>query len=253
MEPDPIDLQIRSLHITLDRSPILAIDHAQASAGTITAVVGPSGCGKSTLLKVLAGLLPSDRGTVRLGRTASRDRLRIGFVFQEATLLPWRTAAANIRLPGELERCPLSDARVEELAELTGLTRNDLNKRPAALSGGMKMRVSLARALSLQPALLLLDEPFAALDDLLRRQLQRDVRRLLKALNITAVLVTHNVSEAAVMSDQVWILNGKPATVQDVTAVMVPESERFGESQMLSTVIRRISDVLRTAREPNDV
>lgn len=219
-------LQLKNLRAAFDSTDVLVIDDQQIDDGEFLSVVGPSGCGKSTLLRLIAGLLTPSAGQVLMDD--QRDpSVRTGFVFQDATLLPWRTAAANIALPGELEGQPLNGNRLAELADLVGLTTDDLQKRPGALSGGMKMRVSLARALALEPQLLLLDEPFAALDDLLRQQLQQDVRRIQQTLTVTAVLVTHNVTEAVAMSDRVWSLGGHPASVTRVTQV---PSERPGRS-----------------------
>lgn len=207
---------------------MLRIDSLQITQGEFVSVVGPSGCGKSTLLRIIAGLLSPSSGTIEYSGSDGDSRPRTGFVFQEATLLPWRTAETNIRLPGELERSSVSIKQIRRLAELVGLSPTDLRKRPAALSGGMKMRVSLARALAMEPAVLLLDEPFASLDDLLRQQLQADVVRIQKELKLTTILVTHNVPEAVFMSDRVLVLGGTPATV--VSDARIPLDGRSGDS-----------------------
>ena len=212
-------LRLKNLCAGFQGTPVVRIASLEIRSGEFVSVVGPSGCGKSTLLRVLAGLLEPVSGDFEVQEPTDRSRLRIGFVFQDATLLPWRTAEANIQLPGELESVPVTASRVRQLATLAGLSETDLQKRPAALSGGMKMRVSLARALALDPDLLLLDEPFAALDDLLRQQLQSDVLQIQKSLNLTTVLVTHNVAEAVFMSDRVITLGGIPAEVTSVTSV----------------------------------
>lgn len=187
-------------------------------------LVGPSGCGKSSLLKLIAGLLVPDSGVVQLGvsEPGASDGVnpaapRIGFVFQHPTLLPWRTAAQNLTLPLELNPSLTADsaktnARISSMLNRVGLTDADAGKRPAEMSGGMQMRLSLARALIVDPDILLLDEPLAAVDDLLRLRLQEDVSRIHAEQRLTTVLVTHNLQEAAFLSDRVVILGGSPST-----------------------------------------
>lgn len=242
---DGVSVRFDNVRVAFDDNAILHIEQSAIEPGSVIAIVGPSGCGKSTLLRIIAGLLEPNSGQVSIGLVDSGGEVRTGFVFQDATLLPWRRAAANIQLPGELEGQPVSDHRVSELARLVGLTDADLRKRPAALSGGMKMRVSLARALALQPQLLLLDEPFAALDDLLRQQLQTDVRRIQQELGITTVLVTHNVSEAVYMSDQVWTLGGSPAGVTSKTSVQIERTESVRGTAEYAACVETVFAVLR--------
>ena len=197
--------------------------------GEFLSFVGPSGCGKSTLLKLLAGLLELSAGTVTRAASSSGSMNRIGFVFQHPTLLPWRTAEANLQLPLELGRSrasqPLSSIECEDLLRQVGLMASDARKRPSELSGGMQMRLSLARALATKPDVLLLDEPFAAVDDLLRLKLQEDVRRLHDERRLTSVLVTHNLHEAVFLSDRVIVLSGSPS--------------RLGESIIINTKLSR--------------
>jgi NitT/TauT family transport system ATP-binding protein len=223
-------LRLTDLCAGFDGTDIVNIASLEISAGEFVSLVGPSGCGKSTLLRVIAQLLDPSAGDLDIQTPRGRTDIRMGFVFQDATLLPWRTAEANIRLPGELEHAPVSAARVSQLAQLVGLSSSDLLKRPVALSGGMKMRVSLARALALEPDLLLLDEPFAAVDDLLRQQLQTDVLRIQQDLQITTVMVTHNVAEAVYMSDRVVTLGGSPAKVTSETTVELEQSDELRSS-----------------------
>ena len=160
--------------------------------GELISLVGPSGCGKSTLLRMIAGLMAPTAGTLSV-RAGSVNDSRTAFVFQDSNLLPWRTVFDNIRLPLELR----GEAWVEQLAavesslKLIGLKPDDATKRPRMLSGGMRMRVSLARALVTKPELLLLDEPFAALDDLLRQQLNEELLRIWTEQRWTGLFVTH--------------------------------------------------------------
>jgi len=235
-------LRLTNLCAGFDGTEIIKVASLEIASGEFVSVVGPSGCGKSTLLRIMARLIAPISGVMEIrGPNQEQTDVRTGFVFQDATLLPWRTAEANIRLPGELEDSPIETSRVRQLAELVGLSFRDLQKRPAALSGGMRMRVSLARALILEPELLLLDEPFAAVDDLLRQQLQSDVLRIQRDLSLTTVLVTHNVAEAVYMSDRVVTLGGCPAQVTSVTPVVLEHSDDVrsssGFSECLGTVV----------------
>jgi NitT/TauT family transport system ATP-binding protein len=180
-------------------------------AGEFISVVGPSGCGKSTLLRLLAGLEPPDTG--RLSVVPSP---RTGFVFQEAQLLPWRTVLANVCLPLELQSVPLVERteRARQALQQVGL-KSDETLYPNQLSGGMKMRVSLARALVTSPDLLLLDEPFAALDELSRVQLEEELRQLWVARRMTVVFVTHSFSEAVFLSNRVLVFSAKRRGIGD--------------------------------------
>lgn len=208
--------------------PVLRQVAFTVAEGEFVSVLGPSGCGKSTLLRLLAGLLPASAGRVCLGglpaEEARRHGTRVAFVFQDPTLLPWRTVVENVRLPFELQRVPVPDsqARVQAALDLVGLTPADHAKRPRQLSGGMRMRASLARALVTEPKLLLLDEPFAALDDVLRQLLNEELVRLWQQGRWTAVFVTHNVAEAVFLSQRVLVLTARPATILAEVAVPFP-------------------------------
>lgn len=197
------------------------------SKGEFLSIVGPSGCGKSTLLRMIAGLVAPTSGQILVGgqpAVEARRRQRIGFVFQDPRLLAWRTAAQNVRLPLELQRVP-RPARIERVPsalQLVGLTRADAAKTPRMLSGGMRMRVSLARALVTDPDLLLLDEPFGALDDILRQQLNTELVRIWMQRRQTTVFVTHNVAEAVFLSQRILVLTSSPARI--ATEVAVPFS-----------------------------
>jgi NitT/TauT family transport system ATP-binding protein len=191
----------------------------QIPAGEFVALLGPSGCGKSTFLRLVAGLMPPTAGTLTVGGKtpdrARREKFRVAFVFQEPNLLPWRTVADNIRLPLELKGLPRRehDERIEDSLKLIGLNSDDAQKPPRSLSGGMRMRVSLARALVTQPDLLLLDEPFAALDDVLRQQLNEELVQIWMRHHWTGMFVTHNVAEAVFLSQRVLVMNKRPGTI----------------------------------------
>ena len=189
------------------------------AAGEIVALVGPSGCGKSTALRLLAGLEPPTRGTVR----RAADRGETSVVFQAPTLAPWLSAAANVALPLELAGTPKKQAHAKALEALArvGLAGAEA-ARPAQLSGGMAMRVSLARALVTKPKLLLLDEPFAALDEITRRALADDVLDLWAELKPAIVFVTHNVEEAVYMASRVIVMTPGPGRAAGETLVDAP-------------------------------
>ena len=184
-------------------------------AGEFVSIVGPSGCGKSTLLRIVAGLVGSSTGTCE--RPAD---VETAFVFQEAALLPWRNVERNAQLLMELEGYDPAEcrARVAEALALVGLAGFE-KSYPHHLSGGMRMRLSLARALALRPALLLLDEPLAAVDELTRDILQEELSALWRQAGFTAVLVTHNVHEAVFLSDRVVVMSPRPGRIVDVIDV----------------------------------
>jgi NitT/TauT family transport system ATP-binding protein len=176
--------------------------------GEFVSVVGPSGCGKSTLLRIASGLTPATDGSVQV------DTDKIGYVFQDPTLLPWRTVQANVELLAELDGLPRHERRrrADEAIKLVGLGEFT-EHRPLALSGGMRMRVSLARSLTLKPELFLFDEPFGALDEITRHRLNDELLQLFLAQRFAALFVTHSVTEAVFMSTRVVVLSGRPGRV----------------------------------------
>lgn len=195
-------------------------------AGEFLALLGPSGCGKSTALRVVAGLIEPTSGTIVWPGSAGDDhRGEIGFVFQEPTLMPWASAADNVWLPLRLRGVSRRAAasRIEEGLALVGL-ESFANAFPRELSGGMKMRVSIARALSLKPKLLLMDEPFAALDEITRFKLNDDLLRLQHELGCTVVFVTHSVYESVYLSSRVVVMAARPGRVVAEIAVEAQES-----------------------------
>jgi NitT/TauT family transport system ATP-binding protein len=196
--------------------------------GEILAIVGPSGCGKSTLLGILGGLLQPSRGTVSVvGRMPADSLNPFTYIFQDFALLPWRTVAGNVRLP--LEHHSLSraeqEARVDDALARTGLT--DFAKAlPKQLSGGMRQRVGIARALVVKPAVLLMDEPFSALDAQTRDLLMDDFEAIWARENTTAAYVTHNLQEALRMADRIMILRRRPGRIRDIVPVPIPRAQR---------------------------
>ncbi|WP_199245615.1 ABC transporter ATP-binding protein [Leifsonia sp. AG29] len=195
-------------------------------AGGFTTLLGPSGCGKSTVLRIVADIIDPSRGNVSLfGRSAkeAREAGDFGFVFQDPVLLPWRSAVANVELPlqargiGRAER----RSRAMEMLQLVGLDGFE-HTAPAKLSGGMARRVAIARALIDHPRVLFLDEPFNGLDELRRRQLNAEVQRIWQATGTTALLVTHNVSEAVFLSDTVLVMGRNPGRIIERREIDLP-------------------------------
>ena len=218
--------------------------------GDFISILGPSGCGKSTLLKLIAGLLDPTAGKLEVGGQTDDSQAEIGFVFQDPTLLPWRNVIDNIRLPLELRGYPVK-AQLEaagEIQEMVGLQPEDGLKYPRMLSGGMRMRVSLARALVTRPDILLLDEPFAALDDMLRQQLNEELLAIWEKQGQTIVFVTHNVSEAVFLSQQVYLMQSTPGRLVDQVQIPFPfprQAALRGEAEFA----RLVADVGRRLRE----
>ena len=200
----------------------------RVEAGSFVALVGPSGCGKSTLLRLIAGLERPSAGTVSVVADSATKRERAGkriaFVFQDAQLLPWRTVLDNVALPLELQGVAREKARLCARAPLRDVELDDVIDRfPDQLSGGMRIRVSIARALVTDPDLLLLDEPFAALDELTRQRLDERLRALWVRRRMTVLFVTHSLSEALFLSERVLVLSQRPARIVLDHAVRAPE------------------------------
>ena len=196
--------------------------------GEILAIVGPSGCGKSTLLGILGGLLQPTRGTVAVRGEMPADSLNpFTYIFQDFALLPWRSVAGNVRMPLEHQAMSRADrtACVADALARTGLTEF-ARALPKQLSGGMRQRVGIARALVVKPAVLLMDEPFSALDAQTRDLLMDDFEAIWARENTTAAYVTHNLHEALRMADRVMILRRRPGRIRDIVTVAVPRAER---------------------------
>lgn len=196
-----------------DATPVLSGVDLTVRAGEVVTLLGPSGCGKSTLLRVVAGLMAPSAGEVRW-RDGNRPKL--GFVFQEPALMPWLTVEANVAEPLRLGRSPERDvaAKVSDALGRVGLA-HAAGAYPRELSGGMRMRTSIARALVALPEFLLMDEPFAALDELTREQLNEDLLRLQRDEGLTILFVTHSVQEAVFLSDRLVLLAAHPGRIVD--------------------------------------
>jgi NitT/TauT family transport system ATP-binding protein len=191
--------------------------------GEFVTVVGPSGCGKSTLLRIASGLLEATGGSVSLesGVDASNDGQRVGYVFQDPTLMPWRTVRGNVELLPELHGVP-REARKrlgQQAIDLVGLTGFE-HHYPKSLSGGMRMRCSLARTLTLQPPIMLFDEPFGAVDEITRERLNEETLRLFEAQRFAGLFITHSISEAVFMSSRVLVMSPRPGRI--VAEIDVP-------------------------------
>ena len=186
--------------------------------GEFISLVGPSGCGKSTILRIVAGLGPTSAGSVRIAglppERARRERQDMAFVFQDATLLPWRTVLTNVELPLQMRGVGRAErrARALEALETVGLTEF-AGEYPRQLSGGMRMRVSIARALAAKPSLMLMDEPFGALDEMTRGRLNVELLRIVALADWTVLFVTHNVFEAVFLSSRVVVMSPRPGRI----------------------------------------
>jgi NitT/TauT family transport system ATP-binding protein len=220
--------------------------------GEFVSIIGPSGCGKSTLLKLISGLTIPTSGTIRVdGMTPKNARESISYIFQDATLLPWRTVRRNVALALELEGAP-RDRREETtgtLLDLVGL-RAVADAYPRELSGGMKMRVSIARALATNPRLLLMDEPFAALDEVSRDRLNEEILRLRAEQEWTAVFVTHSVAEAVFLSTRIVVLAPNPGRVYAVLPVEFVQrrTAELRTAPEYDALVGQVSHTLREAR-----
>lgn len=237
---------------TYNRNQVTALTDVSLTLakGSFSSVIGSSGCGKSTLLKIMAGLLPPSSGRVMLqGTPVSGARRDIGMMFQQATLFPWRTALENIVLPIEIRdgkaAAEAAKVRGRQLLEVVGLKGFE-DVYPGELSGGMAQRTSICRMLITEPAVLLLDEPFSALDELTRDFMNMELQRICTERVATAFLVTHSIPEAVILSDLIYVMKPRPGRVAEVVEVGLPRprkldmvtTPRFGE------IVDHIRDLL---------
>jgi NitT/TauT family transport system ATP-binding protein len=247
----------RTPAITLDRvtkryaagPPIIEDLTFTIPPGQFVSILGPSGCGKSTLLKLVAGLSPITSGSIAIdGMTPRNAREILSFIFQDPTLLPWRTIRANVALGLELEGTSRArrTEKVDSLLALVGLTHVSTSY-PRQLSGGMKMRASIARALASTPRVLLLDEPFAALDELTRDHMNEELLRLHREQGWTVLFVTHSVAEAVFLSNRVLVLAPYPGRLAQDISIDLP-TPRTAETRTSEAFDRQVADVSRTLR-----
>ncbi|MGW1887741.1 ABC transporter ATP-binding protein [Streptomyces sp. NPDC001970] len=226
---EDVAVRFRTKHRDVTALHEVSLDVA---AGEFVAIVGPSGCGKSTLLKLVAGLLKPSAGQVRLnGEAVNGPRHDIGYVFQRAALLEWRSARRNILIQAEMRRMPgdRARARADELIAMTGLGGFE-DAYPHELSGGMQQRVALCRALLHEPPVLLMDEPFGALDALTREQMNMELNRIWRETGTTVLLVTHSISEAVYLADRVVVMSPRPGTITEIIDVGLPAERDYAQT-----------------------
>jgi len=245
-------IHLRDVGVTYvtQRGPVEAVIDIdlEVQEGEFIALLGPTGCGKSTLLRVIGDLIVPSNGHVQVRERpahVARQNNEFGFVFQEPALLSWRTALENVHLPLEVVDYPVTERRQRclELLELVGLSGFEDNL-PHELSGGMKQRVAIVRALAWDPSILLMDEPFSALDEITRHQLQDELLKLWAVENKTIVFVTHNISEAVYLSDRIAVMSSRPGRINRIIPSSLPRPRR---ADMRETV--EYLENVRVARE----
>jgi NitT/TauT family transport system ATP-binding protein len=235
------------------KKEVVALDRLSFSVapGEFVALLGPSGCGKSTALRLVAGLARPSGGTVEVLGTDPRAVVaehRLGVAFQGPALLPWSSVRDNVAAPFKLLGRRRDDERVEQLIELVGLS-SVADLRPRQLSGGMRQRVSIARSLVLDPEVLLLDEPFGALDTVTRRRLNSELEAIWEEKAITTLMVTHSVDEALFLADRVIVMSGRPGRLVDEVAVPFPRPRR--QDLLLTEEFHRLADRLTRSLIPD--
>ncbi len=254
--PSFIELRnVTKSYRTMQEEDLLALQDVSFEVGKseFVSVVGASGCGKTTLLKIIAGLIPHSSGEVRIGGSSVKGpRKDIGFVFQQPVLLPWRTVLENTLLPIEVMGLPREEygRRAQDILDRVGLSGFS-NKYPFELSGGMQQRVAITRALVYDPDVLLLDEPFGALDAMTRESLNLELLRIWSDHRKTVLFVTHSISEAIFLSDRVVALTPRPGRLADVVEVDLPRPRRLDvmQTEAFGMLAKRIRSLLGIGEE----
>lgn len=226
------------------------------SAGEFVSILGPSGCGKSTLLMLLSGLVPTTRGTIEVGDKQIRGpNSDVGIVFQQDVLLEWRSALQNVMIQAEIRKAPLDPARTRARELLRMVALQDFeNAYPKELSGGMRQRVSICRALLHKPPLLLMDEPFGALDAMTRDQLQLDLLRLCSENDMTTFFITHSIPEAVFLSTRIVVMSPRPGKVYDIVESDLPRERTLDirETPEFLKIAHRVREGLRAGHSYED-
>ena len=235
-----------------DGSTLTALENIDVTIaeGEFVAILGPSGCGKSTILRLVAGLDTASEGVVEAERSAPSElaaKHRLGVAFQDHALLPWLSIEKNVELPFRVSGQAVDRNRIGQLLDLVGLTGFE-KARPSQLSGGMRQRASIARALVLEPDVLLLDEPFGALDAVTRRHMNVELQRIWSARTLTTLLVTHSVDEALFLADRILVMSGRPGRI--LRDLSVPFARPRDPSVMRSAEFHALVDELTLALEP---
>lgn len=250
----PDVLEVQRLSKTYASNSVHALDDIDLSLkqGQFASIIGPSGCGKSTLLKIMAGLFPPTTGEVRLsGTPVTGPREDIGMMFQQATLLPWRTSIENVLLPIEIrEGVRAAAAHTEKARELlatVGLSGFE-GSYPGELSGGMAQRVAICRMLVTEPTVLLLDEPFGALDELTRELMNEELQRICTERNATAFMVTHSIAEAVFLSDVLVVMSARPGRIAEIIDIDLPKPRDFS-----ITTTPRFGEIVQYVRSKLDL
>jgi NitT/TauT family transport system ATP-binding protein len=249
-DTDELSVSLRAVTKVYDNGVVaLGPIDLEVCKGEFVSLLGPSGCGKSTALRLIAGLNAPTTGTVRLSHPAIEvgGRQSIGFVFQEPTLMPWASVRDNVRLPLRLARVSMAEAQARIDGALAQIGLADFaDAYPRELSGGMKMRVSLARALVTDPDILLMDEPFAALDEITRFRLNNDLLALWRDLRKTVIFVTHSVFESVYLSQRVIVMTPRPGRIATEIGISTsePKTEDFRTSAEYAGYCRRVSNAL---------
>jgi NitT/TauT family transport system ATP-binding protein len=253
---------VTKIYPTKKGEPVHAVDNfnLDSKPGEFISLVGPSGCGKSTVLLMTAGLIPRSSGEIRIGENlVTKPYTDLGIVFQDAVLLDWRKVMGNVMIQADVRKLDkkASEARAKELLDLVGLTGFE-DRYPFELSGGMRQRVSICRALLHDPPLLLMDEPFGALDALTRDQLNLDLQQIWLSSHKTVIFVTHSISEAVFLSDRVVVMSPRPGRIEEVLEIDLPRPRHLGiretpEFGKYTAEIRRLFTKLGILRDEIDV